>query len=151
MAFKILKALCGIGEIHRETEITEEQHFKPDSPSTQLDLTHVHDDSPSTQLDLTYVHDDSPSTQLDLTHVHDDRPSTQLDLTHVVKELIDKTEAMEKRLQEVEKLCKNLTAERMEGNSTNLQHSSPLLPSHDDEGDEHLSHTETCCNEQSAS
>ena len=39
----------------------------------------------------------------------------------------------------------------MEGNSTNLQHSSPLLPSHDDEGDEHMSHTETCCNEQSAS
>ena len=39
----------------------------------------------------------------------------------------------------MEKLCKNLTAERMEGNSTNLQHSFPLLPS-DDEGDEHLSH-----------
>ena len=115
MAYRIFEALWGM--IHKKNvEMTEEQQDEPESPSTQLDLTHV----------------------------HDDRPSTQLDLTHVVKELIDKTEAMEKRLQEVEKLCKNLTAERMEGNSTNLQHSSPLLPSHDDEGDEHMSHTETC-------
>ena len=98
-------------------------------------------------------------------HVHDDSP---YDTNEVVKELRDKTVAMEKRLHEVEKLCKNLSTERMEGNSTNPQHSSPLLPSHnDDEGDEHLSHAEeterttcdnqtfvdqsTSCHEQSAS
>ena len=40
-------AFWRIGEIHRDTEMTEEQQDEPDSPSTQLDLTpHVHDDSP---------------------------------------------------------------------------------------------------------
>ena len=108
MAFQILKALCGIEEIHQETEMTEEQQVKPDSLSTQLDLTHVHDDSP-------------------------------YDIVKVVKELRDKTAHLEKRLHEVETLCKKISTERMEGNP---QRSSNLLPSrNDDEGDEQTERT----------
>ena len=101
MAFQILKALCGIEEIHQETETTEEQQVKPD-------LTHVHDDSP-------------------------------YDIVKVVKELRDKTAHLEKRLHEVETLCKKISTERMEGNP---QRSSNLLPSrNDDEGDEQTERT----------
>ena len=87
MAFQILKALCGIEEIHQETEMTEEQQVKPDSLSTQLDLTHVHDDSP-------------------------------YDIVKVVKELRDKTAHLEKRLHEVETLCKKNQHRENGGQST---------------------------------
>ena len=54
MAYRIFEALWGM--IHKKNvEMTEEQQDEPESPSTQLDLTHVHDDRPSTQLDLTHV------------------------------------------------------------------------------------------------
>ena len=51
---------------------------------------------------------DSPSTQFDLTP-HDDS------VNEVLKELSDRIVAMEKRLQELEKMGKNLCTERMEG------------------------------------
>ena len=64
----------------------------------------------------------------------------------VVKILSEKIEGMKKRIQELEKICKNLCTERMEGSelslqcnnySTNPHHSSPLLSTdNNDEGDE---------------
>ena len=71
----------------------------------------------------------------------------------VVKILSEKIEGMKKRIQELEKICKNLCTERMEGSelslqcnnySTNTHHSSPLLSTDNDEGDEppHAEETE---------
>ena len=87
---------------------------------------------------------DSPSTQFGLTP-HDGPCMVDdiKDINEVLKELNDRVVAMEKRLQDIVKLCKNLSTERMEGNSTNPQLFCPLLSSYnDDEGDEHLSHAE---------
>ena len=120
MAYRIFEALWGM--IHlKNTEMTEEQQDEPDSPSTQLDLT-----------------------------PHDDSPYIVNDLNEVLKELRETIVGMEKRLQEVEKTCKNLCTERKKGeintevslqcNSTNPQNSSPLLSTdNNDEGDD-LSH-----------
>lgn len=90
-----------------------------------------------------------PSTHLDLTPQDD---TVNNDMNEVVKELREKIVGMEKRLQDLEKTCKNLCTERMEGEintevslqctSTNPQNSSPLLSTdNNDEGDD-LSHAE---------
>ena len=69
---------------------------------------------------------DSPSTQFDLTP-HDDS------VNEVLKELSDRIVAMEKRLQELEKMGKNLCTKRMEGETSTARNEKNEETKHDHE------------------